>query len=1120
VEFQNILDKFKTHEALNRFLDEKPKIAHWAGVAGSQLAFLLAQLSLHSNKPLLVLVSDREKALYLLDDLTKILPQHPVLWFPSSAKRPYQIEQIDNANVLRRTEVLYALNHIEEAKIPIVISIPEALYDKVIAQKSMVQRTFDLKIGDSPGMTFMEELFEEYGFEWNEFVYEPGQYTVRGGIIDFFSYSNKNPYRIEFEGDTIQSLRTFDAESQLTISEKEHISLLPNIQQQIEGEQRVQLLEFMGPETLVISDDFEGVEKELDILFEKAESQFHDLQKRSGGGSPHSKPEHLYLTGQDFLKELNQHSIIEIGIKKNYSNAQLFHFHGLEQPGFNKEFKLVSEHLEEFCQNQIEVSIVAEEKQIKRLSHIFQEINPNVHFEGIFGGLSAGFYDKSLQIAIYTDHQIFERYYRYRLDPHFDKSRTIQLKDLQQLVPGDYVTHANFGICMYAGLEKIKNGEIEKEVVKLVFRNNDIVHLNINNLHKISKYSGKDGTAPQLSKLGSNEWTKTRAKVKSRVKELAFDLVQLYAKRKSAKGFAFSADSFLQEELEASFFYEDTPDQEKVTADVKKDMESPHPMDRLVCGDVGFGKTEIAIRAAFKAACDGKQVAILVPTTVLALQHFKTFSERLKQFPVNIEYISRFKTAKEQKEIIQNLQDGKIDILIGTHRILSEDLKFKDLGLFIVDEEQRFGVSAKEKLKLKKLNVDTLTLTATPIPRTLQFSLLGVRDMSAITTPPPNRQPVETRVLKHEKEIIRDAVAYELARGGQVFFIHNRIDDLEWIAALIKELVPDARVAIAHGRLKDDQMEHIMMGFIEKNYDVLVATTIIESGLDIPNANTIIINEAQSYGLSDLHQMRGRVGRSNRKAFCYLLVQSFYGLNSDTLKRLEAIEQLSDLGSGLLVSMRDMDIRGAGDILGKEQSGFITEIGYDTYHQILDEAIYELKEEHFAEIFGTELAERKNKLVYDCQVDSEEQSFIPDSYIPNIAERLQIYHRISDCQSEQDLRNLGRELVDRFGLIPASVLSLFDAIRLREAARNCGLEKIILKGNKLKAWFISNQQSVFYQSQTFSHLITYVAQQQEFRMIKVDEQIMLECEGVKSLKQAYFKLTQIVNFVQETETVK
>ncbi len=727
--------------------------------------------------------------------------------------------------------------------------------------------------------------------------------------------------------------------------------------------------------------------------------------------------------------------------------------------------------------------------------------------------MSLGFVDNIQKVLCFTDHQIFERFYKYKVKASFDKSKRLTIKELMQLNPGDYVTHIQHGIAKYIGLETIKIGDTEQESVKLLFKGGDSLFVSVNNLHKISKYSGKDGTTPVLHKLGGTEWSAKKAKVRKRVKELAFNLVELYAKRKMTKGFAFSADTYLQQELEASFIYEDTPDQERSNNEIKRDMEKIVPMDRLVCGDVGFGKTELAIRAAFKAVCDGKQVAVLVPTTVLAFQHYKTFSDRLEKFPVNIQYINRFKTAKQQKEILRLVEAGKIDIIIGTHRLLSDDLVYKDLGLFIIDEEQRFGVGAKEKLRVKKASVDTLTLTATPIPRTLQFSLLGVRDLSIINTPPPNRQPVQTSVMKSDDELIRDAVSYEIERGGQVFFIHNRIADLDGLASKILGLVPEAKIAIAHGQLKDDQLENIMLSFIEGFNNVLIATTLVESGLDIPNANTIIINEAQTYGLSDLHQMRGRVGRSNKKAYCYLLVPSLVAMNTDAAKRLGAIEEFSELGSGLHIAMRDMDIRGAGDILGAEQSGFIGDIGYDTYHQILDEAIFELKEEFFADVFEDEIKERKSKITTDCQVDTDETILIPNTYIPNASERLNFYQRISDCGNEDDLKQISKELIDRFGLIPPQVIGLLDTIRIRELGKRLGFEKILIKNNVFKAYFTSNQEHSFFQSESFGKIIDFIQNHDKKITLKQNNsQMFLQIQGLSTMKTSLLKVKQIADY--------
>lgn len=1076
------------------------------GLSGSADALLIASLYRLIKRNLLILVNDKEEALYFMNDLQSFLPKKEILFFPASYKRPYQLEDIDNANVLMRAETLNELNHTRTGSV-IVVSFPEAISEKVINKKSLVKNTLDIRTGDKLDMAFIAGILESYGFEQSDFVYEAGQYAIRGGILDIYSFSQEFPYRLEFDGDEVESIRTFDPADQLSKEEATTLSLIPNIRTRLLEEERVSILEYISPNTLICVKELEFCKDELSKHFQRAELHYAELKKKSGDTSPISAPEKIYLSGDLFIDQLKKFKSLEYGSRTFFRNSETLNFKTSAQPSFQKDFKLLSSKLHTLTEEGFKTIIISEsEKQLNRLREIFNEIDHEISFTEIVGELHSGFIDTERKLACFTDHQIFERYHRYKVKATYTRSKALTLKELRELKPGDFVTHINHGIGRFAGLETIRAGQGEQEAVKIVYQGGDAIFVNISALYKISKFSGSEGSAPKLNKLGSQEWSRAKAKAKKKVKELAFDLISLYAKRKSQAGIRFSHDSYLQQELEASFIYEDTPDQIKATEAVKSDMEEPHPMDRLVCGDVGFGKTEIAIRAAFKAAGDGKQVAVLVPTTILGMQHLRTFRDRLKNMPVRIEFISRFSTGKEYKEILKDLAEGKVDILIGTHKILSKDVQFKDLGLLILDEEQKFGVAAKEKLKLMKVNVDTLTLTATPIPRTLQFSLLGVRDMSIIATPPPNRQPVQTKLHTFEAEVIRDAISYELRRGGQVFFIHNRVHDLEEMAALIKKLVPDARIAIGHGQMTGSEMERVMVNFIEGEYDVLVSTTIVESGLDIPNANTIIINNGQMFGLSDLHQMRGRVGRSNRQAFCYILSPPLSVLTQDARKRLSAIEEFSDLGSGIHVAMRDLDIRGAGDILGGEQSGFISEIGYDTYHKILDEAVLELKEEFFPELFAEEIKKHKEAISSDCQIDSDLNIMIPPEYINSIAERLNFYNRIAALSNEEELLNVSRELIDRFGPMPEPVLSLFDTIRLREVGKKAGFERVVLKDGKMKIFFISNPNSPFYKSDIFSGVIDFVQKHPALcRMKMTDKGIVLSLDSVTNAKQAYLR---------------
>jgi len=1046
------------------------------GLTGSQDAVIAATLYKLNPQPQLFLLHDKEEAHYFCNDLQNLLkdqlrPGQEVLFFPTSYKRPYQFQEIDNANILQRAEVLNRINQTKNyVQGEIIVSYPEAMTEKVINKRSLVENTFLVKIGEKIKGEFVVDLLHSYDFERTDFVYEPGQFAVRGGIIDVFSYAGDLPYRIELLGDEVESIRTFDPVTQLSVAHVQSIALIPNVQTKLLHETRESFLKFIPKNTRIWVKDLAITLEVLRKYFDKATHDFAEIVSGSNIQLV-AKPEDLFETAQNFEEALQNFTVLEFG-KRFSSKTNAIEFSSKPQPSFNKDFTLIAKHLDENQLRGITNVLVAEQyRQLERLRTIFEEIDPHLHFQTLHMALREGFCDELLQIACYTDHQLFERFHRYKAKERFSKSQAMTIRELKSLQIGDYVTHVDYGIGRFAGLEKVESNGKVQESIRLVYRDDDILYISIHSLHKIAKYTGKDGTTPSLSKLGSPEWENKKKNVKKKVRDIAKELIKLYAKRKASRGFAFSKDNYLQVELETSFIYEDTPDQAKAAAAVKADMEQPYPMDRLICGDVGFGKTEVAIRAAFKAAIDGKQVAVLVPTTVLAIQHYKTFSERLKGFPVRVEYINRFKSSKEIKETLQKLAEGKIDILIGTHRIVSQDVVFKDLGLLIIDEEQKFGVKTKERLKEMRVNVDVLTLSATPIPRTLQFSLMGARDLSIITTPPPNRQPVTTEIHVFKEELIRDAISYELQRGGQVFFVHNRIGDIEEIANIILRLVPDARIGIAHGQMNGKKLETVMMKFIEGEYDVLVSTNIIESGLDIPNANTIIINRAHTYGLSDLHQMRGRVGRSNRKAFCYLLTPLMSGLTADARKRLQVLEEFSDLGDGFKVAMRDLDIRGAGDLLGAEQSGFITDIGFEMYHQILDEAIQELKETEFRELFEPELSLRQEDFVKDCTIETDFEIIIPDSYVSSISERLHLYTQTDSIKTEEELEQFRQSLIDRFGPMPRSVQDLLRTVQLRWLAQKMGFEKITLKGGTLKGYFINKES--YFQGETFGQIIRY-----------------------------------------------
>ncbi len=1108
--------------------------ARLKGLVGSSASFVISATAFLFKKTHLCILPTQESAAYFLNDLENLFGKSSVLFFPASGKNPYEYGQVDNSSILLRAEVLTTLLHsgeLQADKSTIIVSYPEALTEKVVTRSHLLKNTLQVQKGEKLSTDFVIDLLLEYGFERVDYVVEPGQFSVRGGIIDLFSFSNDNPYRIELLGDEVDSIRSFDAVSQLSIEQLDVITVIPNIQTKLLRENRQNFLAYIPPETVVWMNDaewiLETVQKEYDhavSIFEKLETLIEQLP-----------PKERYIDRSTILEQLLNFRIVEFGNRFYFEESAVFQYEQSPQPVFNKNFDLLIADLNDNVKKGFQNILFSDTgKQVERLRTI---MNERADFAPIHLSIHEGFVDKQLKVACYTDHQVFERYHRFQVKNSFSKtSEAITLKEIKGLNPGDYITHIDHGLGRYGGLEKMEvNGKLQ-EAIRLVYKDNDILYVSIHSLHRISKYSSKEGAAPKLDKLGSNAWQNLKQKTKRKVKEIAFDLIQLYAERKAKKGFAFAPDNYLQNELEASFIYEDTPDQLKATRDVKKDMEEQAPMDRLVCGDVGFGKTEIAIRAAFKAAVDGKQVAVLVPTTILALQHFRTFSERLKGMACTVDYINRFKSAKEQKDTLQKLEEGKIDIIIGTHRIVGKDVRFKDLGLLVIDEEQKFGVGVKDKLKTIKTNVDTLTLTATPIPRTLQFSMMGARDLSIINTPPANRYPVQTELHPFNQELIRDAIMYEVSRGGQVFFVHNRVGTLVEIELLIKRLCPNVKALIAHGQMDGDKLEEAMMNFINGDYDVLISTTIVESGLDIPNANTIIINDAHTFGLSDLHQLRGRVGRSNKKAFCYLLSPPPSALTSEAQKRLRAISEFSDLGSGFQIAMRDLDIRGAGNLLGAEQSGFITEIGYEMYQKILDEAMQELRAEIQASDSGhpvsgnkqihsesgtqdpgrkTEDSEEGQLYVKDCVIDTDLEILIPDSYVGNITERLSLYRELDDTKSENDLVFFESRIRDRFGKIPPQTLELISAVRLRWLAVRLGFEKVVLKNKKLVAYFTSKQNSAYYQGPVFSGVLNYV--QQHTRLCKMKEhanKLTLTFENIKGVEEAIKTLTTIVASTQ------
>jgi len=1081
---------------------------HLKGLVGSSLSFVVNSLFHKSELPFLLIFEDKEAAAYYLNDLEQLIGEKDVLFYPGSFRRPYQIEEVDNANVLLRAEVLNRIN--SRKKPAIIVTYPDALFEKVVTKKELDKNTLKVAVGDKISIDFINEVLFEYEFKRVDFITEPGEFSVRGGIIDVFSFSNDNPYRIEFFGNEVDSIRSFDVETQLSIEKKNKITIIPNVENKFFQEDRESFLEYIFIKTSIFIQNTEGLLSKLDTLFAKAEEAFKNLN----GTIKHLEPEQLFLNQKAFIKKALDFTIVELGSKAIFRTNKTFEFHIQPQPSFNKQFDLLLNNLNDNHFNGIKNYLFcSNDAQAKRFHDIFQTLDEANHesirkqYDTIKFPLYQGFIDEELQIACYTDHQIFERYHKFSIKNGYAKKQTITLKELTTLSVGDYVTHIDHGIGRFGGLQKIQVEGKTQEAIKLVYADNDIVYVSIHSLYKISKFNGKDGTPPKIYKLGSNAWKVLKQKTKARVKHIAFNLIQLYAKRRLEKGFQFKPDSYLQLELESSFIYEDTPDQTKSTQEVKADMESDRPMDRLVCGDVGFGETEVAIRAAFKAVDNGKQVAILVPTTILAYQHYRTFTERLKDMPVSIGYLNRFRTAKQKAETLKDLADGRLDILIGTHQLVNKNVVFKDLGLLIVDEEQKFGVNVKDKLKTIAANIDTLTLTATPIPRTLQFSLMAARDLSVITTPPPNRYPIETNVVGFSEELIRDAISYEIQRNGQVFFVNNRIENIKEVAGMIQRLVPGARVGIGHGQMEGKKLEELMLAFMNGEFDVLVATTIIESGLDVPNANTIFINNANNFGLSDLHQMRGRVGRSNKKAFCYFICPPYSAMTDDARKRIQALEQFSELGGGLNIAMKDLEIRGAGDLLGGEQSGFINEIGFETYQKIMNEAIEELKENEFKELYADEEKPAEKAYVKDLQLDTDFELLFPDEYINNISERLKLYNELSLIKDEITLQVYENKLVDRFGPLPKQAVSLLNSIKIKWIATQLGIEKLVMKQGKMICYFVSDQQSSYYQSGRFNQVLQFVQKQSQLCKMKEKQtpnglRLLLTFENVKSIKKA------------------
>lgn len=1017
-------------------------------------------------------LNDQEEAGYFYHDLMQLTGSNDIYFFPSAYRRAIKYGHIDPANEILRTEVLSVL---QDPEAPfVIVSYPDALAEKVISREDLKQNTLKISVREKLDNMFVSDVLDEYGFEQVDYVYEPGQYAIRGSILDVFSFSYEFPYRIDFFGSEVETIRTFDVETQLSKEKLESIYIVPEMNKS--NRTKTLLLDSLPPKTILATKDLAWTKERIDSLWNEEpvigdEESFSDISKMRA----------KLVTGDDFLRAALNFRRMHFGMRPTGVADTTLTFSTQAQPIYHKNFDMVSESFRNYLENGYTLYILSDvEKQATRIRAIFEDRGENIPFTSVNKTVHEGFADDTLRICLFTDHQLFDRFHKFNLKSEKARSGkiTLSLKELNQFTTGDYIVHIDHGVGQFGGLVRTEvNGKIQ-EVIKLIYQNNDIIFVSIHSLHKLSKYKGKDsGEPPKLNKLGTGAWEKMKEKTKKKVKDIARDLILLYSQRKQEKGFSYSTDSFMQHELEASFIYEDTPDQMKATSEVKEDMESSRPMDRLICGDVGFGKTEVAIRAAFKAVSDNKQVAVLVPTTVLAFQHFQTFSERLKDFPCRIDYISRARTAAQIKATLKDVADGQVNILIGTHRIVSKDVKFKDLGLLIIDEEQKFGVSVKEKLRQMKVNVDTLTMTATPIPRTLQFSLMGARDLSSITTPPPNRYPVQTEVERFNPDIIREAINFEMSRNGQVFFINNRIQNIYEIETLVRREVPDARVAVGHGQMEPEKLEKIILDFVNYEYDVLIATSIVESGIDVPNANTIIINNAQQFGLSDLHQLRGRVGRSNRKAFCYLLSPPLSSLTQEARRRLQAIENFSELGSGIHIAMQDLDIRGAGNMLGAEQSGFIADLGYETYQKILEEAVDELKSEEFADLYADSDEGKRDsgsEYVRETYIESDLELMFPPTYIPNDSERISLYRELDNMEEEREILAFTERLKDRFGKIPKEGKELIRIVRLRRMAKRLGMEKLVLKKGQMSIFLINNPDSPYYQSEAFDKLLAFI----------------------------------------------
>ena len=1103
---------------------EAPAPVQLRGLAGALESFLIAGLYQRRGGHHLIVATDKEEAAYIQNTVAALLPKKQVRLLPDSFRRPLYFEVLDPTNVLLRTETINYLTH-AKSRGEIVVTYPEALFEQVVAPEVLTGSRIELNKGEDIDVDTIVEVLVEYGFRREDFVYEPGQFSIRGGIIDIFSYGNEYPYRIELFDDEVESIRTFDPLHQLSIDAVDYVSIVPNINTKFERSQKTSIFRVLPAETTVWLKDFQLLLDRLGEAFRKAEEFGQNLTVVDDEELAQIFRDRAFIRPGEVLEDVSSKPLIFFSNHKQpVKVGHTIDCRAKPQPSFNKNFEVLIRNLNEnTISGYTNYLFTDSPKQIERFYSIFQDLDASVRFEPVPVAIHAGFVDTEMGAACYTDHQIFERYHRYRLRKGFTRDQALNLRMLRDLTPGDLVVHIDHGVGRFSGLEKLEINGKTQESVRLIYKNNDILYVGINSLHKLSKYSGKDGQLPRIDKIGGEAWKNLKSRTKKKMKDMAGELIKLYAKRRATPGHAFPPDGYLQNELEASFIYEDTPDQLRATNAVKEDMMKAHPMDRLICGDVGFGKTEIALRAAFKAVSDGKQVAVLVPTTILALQHYRTFRERLEEFGVTVDYVNRFRSAKQKTAIYQRLAAGEIDLLIGTHAILSNKVKFKDLGLLVIDEEQKFGVKAKEKLRALQVNVDTLTLTATPIPRTMQFSLMNARDLSVIRTPPPNRQPIHTEVRQFNEEVLKEAIEQEVARGGQVFFVHNRVKSLTDMVTMLRKLCPDVQFASAHGQMDPKELEQTLMEFIDRKYEVLVCTNIIETGLDIANANTIIINNAHQFGLSDLHQLRGRVGRSNKKAYCYLIAPPLSVLTPDARKRLRTLEEFSDLGSGFNIAMKDLDIRGAGNLLGGEQSGFIADIGYETYQRILEEAVRELKQGEFREVFADQMSDGSD-FVRDVTIETDTEMHIPTAYVESTQERLRLYQDLDNIEDEAGLAAYAAGLEDRFGAIPPEVSELFDGLRLRWLCRRLGFDRLVLKNDKLMCFFVEDAQSLYYDSDVFRALSGIIAGEGQLRGLRLKQtprRLSLIKERVRSLTAAQDVLGKLAERVdQELERAK